>query len=54
MASDIEVAVINQLSDNYSYVIYAPKIKKAIIIDPAESKPIIDFLKKNTYHYKEY
>jgi hydroxyacylglutathione hydrolase len=46
MSSDIEVAVINQLSDNYSYVIYAPKIKKAIIIDPAESKPIIDFLKK--------
>ena len=46
MSSDIEGAVINQLSDNYSYVIYTPKIKKAIIIDPAESKPIIDFLKK--------
>ena len=47
MTSNIEVAIINQLSDNYSYVIYSSKIKKALIVDPAESKPLIDFLKNN-------
>ena len=47
MTLNIEVAIINQLSDNYSYIIYSPKIKTALIIDPAESKPLIDFLKKN-------
>ena len=47
MILNIEVAIINQLSDNYSYIIYSPKIKTALIIDPAESKPLIDFLKKN-------
>ena len=47
MILNIEVAIINQLSDNYSYIIYSPKIKTALIIDPAESKPLIGFLKKN-------
>ena len=47
MTSYIEVAIINQLSDNYSYVIYSSKLKKALIVDPAESKPLINFLKNN-------
>ena len=47
MTSNIEVAIINQLSDNYSYIIYSSKIKKALIVDPAESKPLMVFLKKN-------
>ena len=47
MTSNIEVAIIKQLSDNYSYIIYSPKIKKALIVDPAEPKPLIVFLKKN-------
>ena len=47
MISNIRVAIINQFSDNYSYVIYSSKIKKALIVDPAESKPLIDFLKNN-------
>ena len=44
---NIEIKIINQLSDNYCYVIYSNKNNKALIIDPAESKPIIEFLKKN-------
>ena len=44
MLDNIEVAIINQLSDNYSYIIYSTKIKKALIVDPAESKPLIDYL----------
>ena len=44
---NIKVAIINQLSDNYSYIIYSSKIKKALIVDPAESQPLIVFLKKN-------
>ena len=46
MSDNIEVAIINQLSDNYSYIIYSAKIKKALIVDPAESKPLIDYLIK--------
>ena len=44
MSDNIEVAIINQLSDNYSYIVYSTKIKKALIVDPAESKPLIDYL----------
>lgn len=47
MSSNINVAIINQLSDNYAYVIYSSKIKKALIVDPAESKPLINFLNNN-------
>ena len=47
MSNNIEVAIINQLSDNYSYIIYSAKIKKALIVDPADSKPLIDYLIKN-------
>ena len=44
MSENIEVEIINQLSDNYSYIIYSAKIKKALIVDPAESKPLINYL----------
>ena len=45
MASEINIQIINQLSDNYSYIIYSKKNKQALILDPAESKLIIDFIK---------
>ena len=45
--TDIEVKIINQLSDNYSYVIYSTKSKNAIVVDPSESNPIKSFLIKN-------
>ena len=43
----ITVKIINQLSDNYSYIVYSNHTKKALIVDPAESRPIIDFITKN-------
>jgi len=44
---DIEIKVINQLSDNYSYIIYSIKTQKALVVDPSESESIINFIKKN-------
>ena len=38
----VEIAIINQLTDNYSYIIYYKG--EAIIVDPAEPKPLFDFL----------
>ena len=46
--SDIKVETIKQLSDNFTYVVYSNSLKKALVIDPADSIPIIKFLKKNT------
>ena len=42
----ISVKIINQLSDNYSYLISSNKNSSGIIIDPAESEKILDILKK--------
>lgn len=52
MVKDIEVIIINQLSDNYSYIVYSLNNKEALIIDPAESKPIIECLNKNKLSLK--
>ena len=43
----VDVKIINQLVDNYSYVVYSKKIKDALIIDPAEPKPILEFIESN-------
>ena len=43
----IKIKVINQLSDNYSYIIYSDKTKKALVVDPSESESIINFIEKN-------
>ena len=42
----ISVEIINQLSDNYSYLIYCNKDNSSIIIDPAESEKILNVLKE--------
>ena len=44
--SNIFVEVINQLSDNYSYLIFNKINASSIIIDPAEDKKIISILNK--------
>ena len=38
---DIKVKVINQLSDNYSYLVFNNITSSSIIVDPAEDKKII-------------
>ena len=45
---NINIKIINQLQDNYSYVIHNYENFEAIIIDPAESGSLIDYLKKNS------
>ena len=42
----ISVEIINQLSDNYSYLISSNENSSGIIIDPAEPDQILDVLKK--------
>ena len=43
---NISVKIINQLNDNYSYLISSNENNSSIIIDPAESDKILDVLKK--------
>ena len=42
----VSVEIINQLNDNYSYLISSNKNNLGIIIDPAESNKILEVLKK--------
>ncbi len=44
--SSINIKIINQLNDNYSYIFYS-KNGNACIIDPAESIPIIEYVNNN-------
>ena len=48
----ISVKIINQLKDNYSFVLYDDS-GYASIIDPAESLPIIRFVKKKRLKIKD-
>ena len=47
--NSLSIKIINQLKDNYSYIILKKNHSSAIIIDPAESASHIDFLKKNNF-----
>ena len=42
----MKIEIIPCLNDNYSYIIIDEKNKKTCVVDPSESKPIINFLKK--------
>ena len=44
----MKVEIIKCLKDNYSYLLINEKNKNACVIDPSESKPIIDFVEKMT------
>ena len=48
----IAVKIINQLQDNYSFVLYNNN-RDACIIDPAESLPLIEFVNKNSLNIKD-
>ena len=43
----MKIEIIPCLKDNYSYIVIDSKNKKTCVIDPSESKPIINFLEKN-------
>ena len=40
----VEVKIIKQLTDNYRYIIYSNETKDALIVDPAEPNPILEYL----------
>ena len=41
----VSVEIINQLNDNYSYLICSNENNSGIVIDPAESDKILEVLK---------
>ena len=56
----MNVEIIKCLKDNYSYLVIDEKNQSACVIDPSESKPIINFIEKtkiplkfilNTHHH---
>ena len=47
MKKSIQVEIIPQLKDNYSYLVYSNVNKLAVVIDPADAAPIIKFIKDN-------
>jgi len=58
----MKVEIINQLKDNYSFVLYNDKLKSCVV-DPADSNPILNFALENnltiedifiTHHHKDH
>ena len=45
MTKSIQVEIIPQLKDNYSYLVYSNVKKLAVVIDPADATPIIEYIK---------
>ena len=48
----MKVEIIKCLKDNYSYLLINEKNKNACVIDPSESRPIIDFVEKKNINLK--
>ena len=54
MTKSIQVEIIPQLKDNYSYLVYSNVKKLAVVIDPAEAAPIIKFIKDKDIIFLEF
>ena len=48
----MKVEIIKCLEDNFSYLLINEKNRNACVIDPSESKPIINFVEKNNINLK--
>jgi len=48
----MKIQIIKCLQDNYSYLIIDETNLNACVVDPSESKPIIDFVESNNLHLK--
>ena len=48
----MEVKIIPCLNDNYSYLIFDKKKNNACIVDPSESKPVVEIIEKNKINLK--
>ena len=48
----MKIEIIRCLQDNYSYLLIDEKNNYACVIDPSESKPIINFIENNNIKLK--
>ena len=48
----MKIQIIRCLQDNYSYLIIDETNLNACVVDPSESKPIIDFVENNKINLK--
>ena len=48
----MKVEIIKCLKDNFSYLLINEKNRNACVIDPSESRPIIDFVEKKNINLK--
>ena len=48
----MKIQIIKCLQDNYSYLIIDENNQSACVVDPSESKPIIDFIDNNKIDLK--
>ena len=48
----MQIQIIKCLQDNYSYLIIDESTLNACVVDPSESKPIIDFVENNNINLK--
>ena len=48
----MKIKIIKCLKDNYSYILIDEESNYACVIDPSESKPIINYIEKNNLKLK--
>ena len=48
----MKIEIIKCLQDNYAYIVIDETSRLAIVVDPSESKPIIDYIEKNKLNLK--
>ena len=48
----MKIEIIKCLEDNYSYLLIDQESNSACVIDPSESKPIINYTEKNRINLK--
>ena len=42
----MDIHIIPCLKDNYAYIVENKETKNACVVDPSESEPVVNFLKK--------
>ena len=48
----MKIEIIKCLQDNYAYIVIDETSRLAIVVDPSETKPIIDYIEKNKLNLK--
>ena len=48
----MKIEIIKCLQDNYAYIVIDETSRLSIVVDPSESKPIINYIEKNKLNLK--